>query len=241
MLLRVMTPVVFAAMLTAAHGQEATSASGGSLGPPACYRAFTGVTAGLPYTATRVETTVQHLADGSSVTTRYESTVARDAQGRTYSKGRFVPHGLQKEGSPEVFLFMITDPTTETISSWTTGQNDATVRVDHAPGMTEEVYGAGGPTQIHTLDGKMINGVYALGYRLTNTTPAGEQGNDRPLTRVSEWWCSPELKMTVASANTDLLAGDRTIELSHVDRGQPDPALFHLPVGYQIRENSPVE
>lgn len=49
------------------------------------------------------------------------------------------------------------------------------------------------------LGGQLIEGVEAEGKRVTITTTAGAEGNDRPLVHVCERWRSPELETTLLS------------------------------------------
>src|SRR5579862_8988850 len=51
-----------------------------------------------------------------------------------------------------------------------------------------------GQAQTEDLGSKIIEGVSATGMRVTRTIPAGQIGNDRPLSIVTEVWTSSELK-----------------------------------------------
>jgi hypothetical protein len=65
---------------------------------------------------------------------------------------------------------------------------------------------------------------------------AGTVDNDRDFTVVSETWTSAELKTTVRQMSSDPRTGTVTIELSNVDRSEPDPALFKPPAGLKVAE-----
>jgi hypothetical protein len=93
--------------------------------------------------------------------------------------------------------------------------------------------------QIEELGTKMINGVEATGRRSTRIIPAGREGNDQPLTVTSESWMSPELRLLVKSINDDPRNGTSTMELTDIDRNEPDPALFQIPEGYTVKEHFP--
>lgn len=86
------------------------------------------------------------------------------------------------------------------------------------------------------LGGKTIAGFYAEGIRDTITIPVQSEGNDRPLVTVHETWHSPDLGIVLLEINEDPRTGTRTTEVTALDRGEPDAALFRIPEGYTVRE-----
>jgi hypothetical protein len=88
------------------------------------------------------------------------------------------------------------------------------------------------------LGGKVIGNLYAEGVRTTTTLPAGMMGNDRPIVTVSETWTSPDLKIVLLQTTDDPRSGLHTIEVTDLDRNEPDPSLFQVPAGYTIKEQS---
>jgi hypothetical protein len=86
------------------------------------------------------------------------------------------------------------------------------------------------------LGSKNIAGVYAEGNRVTTTFPIGFFGNDRPVATVSESWQSPDLKLVVLNIFEDPRSGRQTIEVTNIDRAEPDPSLFAPSQGYEIKE-----
>jgi hypothetical protein len=81
---------------------------------------------------------------------------------------------------------------------------------------------------------QLINGVQAEGRRTIETIPAEAQGNDRPITIVSETWFSPELKITVLTKRSDPRSGDTTVQILNLSRAEPDPFLFTVPADYSV-------
>jgi hypothetical protein len=79
------------------------------------------------------------------------------------------------------------------------------------------------------LGGKTIAGVYAEGTRLTVTSPVGFFGNDKPIITFHETWMSPDLRLVVLSVDDDPRTGTRITEVTNLDRGEPNPALFQVP------------
>ncbi len=86
---------------------------------------------------------------------------------------------------------------------------------------------------------KTIDGLEVKGTRVTQLIPVGREGNDRPLTVTTETWFCPDLKIMVESINDDPRSGTSTMELTNVDRGEPDPVLFQAPAGYTVKEQFP--
>ncbi len=221
---------------------DSRGAATGVAGPVACWEVPAAApAAGMAYSATRTEATVQTLGDGSKVTSVVVSSVARDGRGATFEAAHFLPGPGQEERSPKVMIMRLTDPAAETVSTWTTGQGSKTVTVLHIRGMLGGTPRAGDDVSVPVLGAKTIGGVYVLGYRITGRTPAGQQGNDRPLVNTLEWWCSPELRLTVLSVNDSLLTGRRTVELTDIKQMEPDAALFRLPEGYRVKDITPGE
>jgi len=87
-----------------------------------------------------------------------------------------------------------------------------------------------------TLPPTYINGLYVTGRRVRVVTPAGKEGNDHDITVTYENWKSPDLKVTVRSIQDDPRKGKTTIELTNIDRSNPDPALFAPPEGYRKQD-----
>jgi hypothetical protein len=82
-----------------------------------------------------------------------------------------------------------------------------------------------------TMEGLLVTGV-----RTTRTIPAGEIGNDKPISIVTEVWTSPDLKTIVFSKRTDPRMGEQTFKLTNVVRAEPDPSLFTVPADYKVTD-----
>ena len=81
-----------------------------------------------------------------------------------------------------------------------------------------------------------IQGVEAMGSRTTITIPAGAVGNDQPLETTSEIWRAPTIyNLTLRSVQNDPRTGVMTRELVSLTQGEPDPAIFQPPDGYEIK------
>jgi hypothetical protein len=114
----------------------------------------------------------------------------------------------------------------------TTGIVTMTAGPIHDPNLRPE-------TKKENLGGKTIAGVYAEGVRLTITYPVGYFGNDKPLITFHETWMSSDLKLVLLSVDDDPRTGTRITEVTNLNRGEPNPALFQVPEGYTIRDQYP--
>jgi hypothetical protein len=92
--------------------------------------------------------------------------------------------------------------------------------------------------KVEQLGEQTIEGVTAKGTRRTVTIPAGQIGNEQPISIVSETWYSPELKMTVLSKRNDPRMGETEFRLTNIQRGEPAASLFQVPAGYELRDDS---
>jgi hypothetical protein len=85
-----------------------------------------------------------------------------------------------------------------------------------------------------TMEGVVVNGV-----RTTRTIPAGQIGNDRPISIVTEVWTSMDLKTIVSSKRNDPRMGEQTFRLTNIVRAEPDPSLFTVPADFKVIEGGP--
>jgi len=90
-----------------------------------------------------------------------------------------------------------------------------------------------------SLGSQTIEGVVANGVRTTRTIPAGQIGNDRPISIVTEVWTSPDLKTIVSSKRNDPRMGEQTFRLTNIVHAEPDPSLFSVPADFMIVDAGP--
>lgn len=86
------------------------------------------------------------------------------------------------------------------------------------------------------LEHKVIEGVAVEGRKTTTTIPAGQVGNEQPITIVSEQWRSPELNLLILTRHSDPRSGDSSYRLLNIVRAEPDRSLFMVPADYTVRE-----
>jgi hypothetical protein len=259
----------FALMLLSSRAlpaQELTPRSGGSAGAAVlrgpgvvgkgCSEAEPRNRTIEPYTATRKTTRVQTLANGITITQESTGREARDSSGRTYHETQSEgPFGF--EGQPAaISYFHVFDPANRVSINWSSNSKEATVYhmpdpvpARQAPPPAANSAATVQPVRIprparprgemEDLGARTINGIDAKGRRTTETFPAGSFGNDQPLTVSHEVWMSPELGLPVLQIDDDPRTGVRTTELTEIERGEPDPALFQPPEGYTIKDQYP--
>lgn len=90
--------------------------------------------------------------------------------------------------------------------------------------------------EVEDLGSQTMEGVHVTGLRTTRTIPAGQIGNEKPITIVTEVWSSPELKTVVYSKRTDPRMGEQTFRLTNITLAEPSASLFTVPADFKIVE-----
>lgn len=86
------------------------------------------------------------------------------------------------------------------------------------------------------LGSQTMEGVFVTGMRTTRIIQAGQIGNDKPISIVTEVWTSPDLKTIVYSKRSDPRMGEQTFQLTNITRSEPDASLFTVPADFKIVE-----
>lgn len=191
--------------------------------------------AGAPYSAVEVTVERQMLAGGNVIQRQNTRNVYRDGQGR-----------VRAEAIGATGRVTISDPVAGYVHELDTQSKTVTSR--RAPGggmgammrprnnaLPRPAAAAGTNVQSEDLGTQTINGAIAQGTRVTHTIPAGAIGNALPIQSVRETWVSADLKVPVLVKITDPRFGTRTTQLTQINRGEPDAALFQVPAGYTVR------
>ena len=208
------------------------------------------VVTGSPFTATAVSETTQTLADGNKISRKTQTNLYRDSQGR-FRKDVTLPAigPLAAAGQPQSFV-VIQDSVAGKSYVLEADQKIARELPDFKgrfkflrdekrfKKMNSE---ADTNVQKDDLGTQTINGVAAQGTRYTRTIPAGQIGNEKAITIVSETWYSPDLQMLVMSKRSDPRFGVTTYQLTNIQRTEPDPALFQVPSDYTIKTGPPAK
>ena len=214
------------------------------------------VVKGAPFSAVAVSETTQTLADGNHINRKTQTNLFRDSQGRFRKEVTLPAIGpLAASGQAHSFI-EISDPVAGTSYVLEPDQKVARQMAGHM-GMGAGVKvktngGPGGPGNVvyrnfktelananaktESLGTQTIDGVNAEGTRTTRTIPAGEIGNESPITVVSERWYSADLQMDVKSTHSDPRFGNTTYTLTNVQRTEPAATLFAVPSDYTIEQ-----
>jgi hypothetical protein len=214
------------------------------------------VVTGEPFTAASTSTSIDKLADGTTITHNSTSTEARDADGRT-------EHATTTTGTNgPVTRTSVFDPVAHTITDWSSTSTVATqITLPTNPpggrggwgGPGPGGPGAGGPPpggpggrpgrvkpQVVTVDltPKIIAGVNATGTKTTITIPAGAEGNDKPLVSTREVWKSTALGIVLLEISDSPREGFHKMEVTSLTQGTPDSSLFAVPQGYTVKQQT---
>ena len=88
------------------------------------------------------------------------------------------------------------------------------------------------------LEHKMIDGIPVEGRKTTTVIPAGQIGNEQPITITSEEWRSADLNVLVQTRHSDPRTGESSYRLTNIIRAEPDPSLFMVPPDYTVRDTN---
>jgi hypothetical protein len=97
-----------------------------------------------------------------------------------------------------------------------------------------ETFGEATEVNTEDLGTQTMEGVLVTGTRTTKTIPAGQIGNEKPISIVIEVWTSPELKTVVMSKRSDPRMGEQTFRLTTIVRAEPDASLFTVPADFKV-------
>ena len=215
---------------------------GGPGGPAA-------VVTGAPYSAVEVRSSQQVLAAGGAISRTEQTTVYRDTQGRVR---RETTHKTA-DGQTETRV-TISDPVAGVVHELNVTNKTAFTRKAHFPTESAsastststsrgQMMAAGRrPLQTdanvkrETLAARSINGLLASGTRTTRVIPAGTIGNTQALETVRETWIADDLKVPLMSKTSDPRMGTTTLELTNINRSQPDASLFTIPSDYTVKQ-----
>jgi TonB family protein len=217
---------------------------------------------GAPYSAEAVNETVQTLADGNRIVQRTSAMQYRDADGRerreeTSAMGAIFisdpvahfrytlhPESQIAEKGPLVVNFGGSAPEAGVLVERTEAGLGRGVAIRlKTPGdaLQEFTIATAGRLAVGVSNAKteqlgnmFVEGVQAQGTRTTTTIPAGDIGNDRPISIVDERWYSPDLQMTVMTKHSDPRSGETNFALKNINRSSPPPNLFEVPSDYTV-------
>lgn len=201
-------------------------------------------TAGAPYSATVRTTQDRIMPDGSTVHGSVITYQARDSAGRTWQKRSLgCQPGLDGVRRP-VMQTLVYDPGTATTISWKEDDPTKMIRVVPTqpvrlpPVKTDKRDVAAGLRameqmgwHVKDLGSKEIAGAVANGTR-TDQTVAVQPGIDKPIHISREIWTYEALNLQMLSIDDNSMKGRTVTEVIQFKQGDPDPALFVPPAGW---------
>jgi hypothetical protein len=211
------------------------------------------VVTGAPFSAVAISETTQTLADGNHITRKTQTNLFRDGQGRIRREVTLSGFGpMASSGQPKSFV-VINDPVAEATfvlhpdqkTAEKMGKPFARMRGPRQGAISEKMNSrqqqeiANGTLKKEDLGTQTIGGVTAQGTRFTKTIPAGQMGNEKPITIVRESWYSNDLQTTVMSKRSDPWSGETTYTLTNIQRSEPSAALFAVPSDYTVTQGRP--
>jgi hypothetical protein len=84
-----------------------------------------------------------------------------------------------------------------------------------------------------------MENVAVHGTRQTRTIPPAVTGTGKEIVVTDEYWYSDELHMNMLTKHTDPRSGVQVVAITQVNRNEPDPALFQMPAGYKVVDETP--
>jgi hypothetical protein len=206
------------------------------------------VVTGAPFSAVAITETTQTLSDGNHIARKTQTNLFRDSQGRVRREVTLAAIGpLAASGEPKPFV-VIHDPVAG--SNFILHADTKTaekmekpfmrmkgVMKNKAEGRQQE--SANGNLKEEDLGTQTISGVVAQGKRVTHTIPAGQIGNEKPITIVHESWYSNDLQMMVMSKHSDPWSGEHAYTLTNIQRSEPAASLFAVPADYTVTQGRP--
>jgi hypothetical protein len=207
------------------------------------------VVKGAPFSAVGISESTQTLTDGNRITRKTQTALFRDDQGRFRKEVTLPAIGpLAASGQPHSFV-VISDPVAgasyvleadeKVARKMSAGNAHFKDKLNGEMGHHHWKEGSDANVQKESLGTQSINGIKAEGTRYTRTIAAGEIGNDKPITIVSERWYSPDLQVVVMSKHSDPRFGNSSYTLTNIQRSEPDASLFGVPAGYTVKEGGP--
>jgi hypothetical protein len=202
---------------------------------------------GVPYSADVITETTRVLADGNRIHQEIHGKQFRDSEGRTRTETEFqmpfqeAPFQHIAIEDPVQGIFLSLDSRSKMAIIHHFGNaGGQTPRVPNPPATATRPQ-----ARLRMLDqprtedlGTMeIEGFTVKGTRHTRTIPAGQIGNDQPITSVQETWMSPVLKTVLLNKHDDPQSGQRIMKLVNIQTTEPDPSLFQVPPDYTVKDD----
>jgi hypothetical protein len=200
---------------------------------------------GLPFTADQRIRTIQHLANGITLTHEMRGRIYRSSTGLERSEATMVT--TDSASKPPITMVWIVDRSQHTVLCLHVQSKFATVThvppnrtvtvgfLDLPPFMKPESLQPGKP-ETTDLGRRTYEGLEVAGKRVTRTIDSDQAGNDAPFQSIREQWVYPQLNLIVEEIERNPEYGEREVELTNIRAEEPDPGLFKIPEGTQMMD-----
>lgn len=181
-------------------------------------------------------------------------TVARDSEGRVLVDrvtGKFrMDSGPDAGAEIESHAITICDPVKASLTQIVTSTRSATIRSFATRGGKVRVAprpfcqvpqvpaNDSSDLVVESLGHREIEGLDAIGWRVTKNLPAPGTSPQATIQRTTETWCSEDLAavlLTVVESSGN--SRKETVQLTQIRRIEPDPSLFQIPPDYTVSES----
>jgi hypothetical protein len=197
---------------------------------------------GAPYSGTETVVRQQTLANGNQISTKGQSNVYRDSQGRIRTEETTAPSAASASAARTVVT--IFDPVAGNHyvldSSTMTARQSRLPKSMGTPAAARTTPRRTPPSRPNVtttdLGTQVVNGVSAKGTQLTEIIPAGAIGNAQAIQVVRITWISTELHVPVQIKTIDPRYGNTDMELTNVAQSEPAASLFVVPTGYTVQQ-----
>jgi len=192
---------------------------------------------GVPFSAKAIIVRQIPMPDGTVAESRNLNIIARDSRGRTHGEMRgWLP--ASNSGTPVLSEVIIDDPQTQVRTVCNMVTHVAMRQPQQMP--TARVMPPAGPSvKAEDLGTEELEHMLARGTRRSVTIPANSSGTGVPITVVDEYWYSEDLHLNILLVHDDPRTGHQTVALSDLKLGEPDAALFEIPVDFKVVDLTP--
>ena len=203
---------------------------------------------GAPFSGTVEILSKQPLPDGSVFTRRTINHIARNSAGVIRNeRRRLEPPGF--EGEPRLMSSHIFDPQTRLNTFLNPETHLAHQMVlpepPHAPenSTPETIVAPENAQNLRTQDlgTQTVAGLTLHGTRKLRTVPASLSGTGKEVTITDDYWYSDDLKVYLVLKHSDPRTGEQIVGIVKSERKEPDAALFQIPAGYKVVDETPVK
>jgi hypothetical protein len=195
--------------------------------------------ANIPFTAIAEVESSQVLPDGSTEQKRTFNNIARDSAGRIYNERRtLVPSSFN--GTPQVVSIHLYDPQNRLSTFMDPFTHIARESVLPKQEVDPSRQVTSSPAQGQDLGSDTMENVEVHGTRKSKTIPAQFSGTGQAIVVTDEYWYSEDLHLNMLVKHNDPRTGEQTVTVTHVSRAEPDQAMFQVPSGYKIVDETPV-